>query len=77
LPAGPGLPAGTEPVGDWGGVDSGGDGGVGEAIVGLEETAGFEGVGVETTVATAGAAARAAWMRGTAVDFEAGFREFV
>jgi len=76
LPAGPGLPASAGTLGDWGGLDSGGDGGVGEAIAGLEETAAFEGA-VETAVATADAAARAAWMRGTAVDFEAGFKEFV
>ena len=72
----PALP-GFGTLGDWGGLNSGGDGGVGDAIVDLEETAAFEGAGVETEVDTAGAAARAAWMRGTAVAFEAGFKEFV
>ena len=71
--AGPGLPAVTCALGDWGGLDSGGDGGVGELIAGLEEATGFEGAGVGAD----GADARAAWMRGTAVDFEAGFKEFV
>jgi len=74
--AGPGLPAGTA-LGDWGGLNSGGDGGVGEVIAGLEEAACFGGARVGTAVATDGAAARAAWIRGTAVDFEAGFKEFV
>ena len=72
----PGLPAGTA-LGDWGGLNSGGDGGVGEVIVGLEEAACFGGAGVGTVVTTDDAAARAAWMKGTAVDFEAGFKEFV
>jgi sarcosine oxidase gamma subunit len=50
---------------------------VGEVIAGLEEVAGFGEAGVGTAVAIDGAAARAAWMKGTAVDFEAGFKEFV
>jgi hypothetical protein len=50
---------------------------VGEVIAGLEEAACFGGAGVGKAVATDDAAARAAWMRGTAVDFEAGFKEFV
>jgi hypothetical protein len=50
---------------------------VGELIADLEEATCFGGAGVGTVVTTDDAAARAAWMKGTAVDFEAGFKEFV
>lgn len=74
--AGPDFPAGTGALGDWGGLNSGGDGGVGEAIADLE-VADFGRAGAGIEVAIDGAAARAAWIRGTAVDFDAGFKEFV
>ena len=39
-------------LGDWGELNSGRDGGVGDAIVDLEEIVAFGGAGVETEVGT-------------------------
>jgi hypothetical protein len=72
---------GAEVPGDWGELGSPGDGEWGGAAADLEETATLGGAGavagVPAAAVIASAADRAAWMSGTAVDFDAGFKEFV